>query len=388
MSRRVMRVITRLNVGGPARQALLLTTALRDRGYRADLVVGSEGEREGTLRPPGLPLTIVPTLRREVDLRADLRAARALLRLVRAGRPHIVHTHLAKAGALARLAARRARVPVVVHTFHGHVLDGYFSPTATRAFLAAERRLADWTDVLVGVSAAVRDELLALRIGRPDQWRVIPLGLDLGPLIGLPPDPTEARRRLRLPAAGPVVGIVGRLVGVKDHATFLDAAARVAAARPEVSFAVAGDGPLRLTLEDRARVLLGDRVRFTGWVHDLPALYSALDVVALTSRNEGTPVALIEAGAAERPVVATRVGGVADVVRDGDTGLLAPAGDPAALAGEILALLDQPERARAMGRAGRAWVRDRFGAERLVADIVDLYAELMDRRGLGVGRGP
>jgi len=303
-----------------------------------------------------------------------------LTRLVRGRRPDVVHTHMAKAGAIGRLAAHRAEVPVIVHTFHGHVLDGYFSRPVARAFIATERRLARWSSALVAVSPAVRDELLDLGIGRTDQWRVIPLGLELDPLLDAGVDRASARSSLGLPVDGAVVGIVGRLVPIKDHATFIAAAAKVAAEREDVRFAIVGDGELRTDLERTSRAALGDRVVFTGWVHDLPRLYAALDVVALTSRNEGTPVALIEAAAAGRPVVATRVGGVADVVRDGVTGALVDAGDAAGIARELLKVLADAGLARARGDAARAHVRDRFSAERLEDDIVALYEELLGPR--------
>ena len=282
---RVMRIITRLNVGGPARQAILLTGSLRARGYISHLVWGSVSRREGELSvPQGASNTHAPELRRELRPFDDVRAAQALVSLIRGARPLIVHTHLAKAGALGRTAAWRARVPVVVHTFHGHTFEGYFSAPKRRTFLAAERWLAKRTDCLIAVSSAVRDDLLALQIGTPDQWRVIPLGLDLGELLESRVDPAQARRALNLPEHGPIVGIVGRLTAIKDHETFLRAAARITHARPGVTFVVAGDGELRPKLEAEAKVLLGDKCRFLGWVFDLPMLYAALDVVVLTSR--------------------------------------------------------------------------------------------------------
>jgi glycosyltransferase involved in cell wall biosynthesis len=377
----VVRLITRLNVGGPAKQAIFLSDAMERRGFVTELVYGSVGRGEGELSPAGGNHTRIPELARRVSPFGDLRAARSVARLVRRRRPDIVHTHLAKAGALGRLAARRAGVPVVVHTYHGHVLEGYFSGPVTATFVAAERRLAMWCDALIAVSAAVRDDLLDLGIGRPDQWRVVPVGLELDDLMAKLPSRDKARRRLGLPDDGPVAGVVGRLVPIKDHVTFLEAAARVAGARPDVSFAVVGDGELRAELERRARGMLGDRIRFLGWVSDLPTLYAALDVVVLTSRNEGTPVSLVEAGAAGKPVVSTGVGGVRDVVRDGVTGLLAPREDAAAVGAAVLRLLNDPSTATRMGAAGRDWVRDRFSAHRLADDLAGLYRECLDRKG-------
>ncbi len=323
--------------------------------------------------------THLPWLTREVNVASDLRALRALHGVMRRWRPEIVHTHLAKAGALGRLAARRSGVPVVVHTFHGHVLQSYFSRLKNAAFAATERALAARTDALIAVAPRVRDELLSMGIGREDRWHVVPVGVDVATLLGSRMPTAEARARLGLPQEGSVIGVVGRLAPVKDHRTFLEAAVRVAAERPDTTVVVAGDGELRDSLEARARSMLGDRVRFLGWVQDLPALYGAIDVVALTSRSEGTPVALIEAAASGTPVVATGVGGVPEVVRDRRTGLLVPPGDPVAVAAQLLTLLEDPEGARRMGEEGADWVRDRFSQERLADDLTGLYGELLGR---------
>ena len=378
MSRRVLQVITRLNVGGPARIVIPLNESLPSRGFEASLVSGVEGPNEGRIEPR-VPVQVVPTLRRELRPSSDMAAYRALAAIVRERRPDVVHTHMAKAGALGRLAAHRAHTPAIAHTFHGHVLEGYFSGAVARSFLAAERRLARRTHALVAVSSAVKEELLGLGIGRAEQWRVIPLGLELDPLLAPPPERSAARASLGLPTAGPVVGIVGRLVQIKDHDTFLLAAAGLARRRPDVTFAVVGDGELRPELEERGRRMLGDRIVFTGWVLDLPTLYASIDVVALTSRNEGTPVALIEAAAAGVPAVATAVGGVADVVLDRVSGALVRACDAEGVAGEIEALLADPARASAWGSAAREHVRHRFAYKRLEDDVVALYEELIGR---------
>lgn len=381
-SLRLMRVITRLNIGGPARQALMLHQALPELGFECQLVTGAPQAEEGSFPPPEDHYTLVEELRRETDFRADRKAIRQLTQLMRTTRPDLVHTHTTTAGGLGRMAARRAEVPAVIHTFHGHVLSGYLSRPQTTALKVAERWLAKRTDVLVTVSNRVRDELLAMGIGRPEQWRVVPLGLELGDLLTGPAPSEAARAKLGLPAHVPLVGIVGRLAAIKDHETFLAAATRMARWRPELHFVVAGDGALRADLERKARILLGGRVHFLGWVTDLPLLYGALDVVVLTSRNEGTPVALIEAGAAGRPVVATDVGGVAEVVLDSETGFVVPAGRPEAVAAKVEQLLDSPDLAVAFGLAGRDWVRSRFSAERLVEDLSELYFEVLDTKKL------
>jgi glycosyltransferase involved in cell wall biosynthesis len=375
--------MTRLNVGGPARQALYLTAELPKRGFDTRLVWGPSGQDEGHMDPPsGLPNTYLPYLGRALAPIDDIRAERELVHIMRRWRPQVVHTHMAKAGALGRIAAKQAGVPVVVHTFHGHVLQSYFSDLKNRTFATIERELAKRTDALVAVAPSVRDDLLALGIGRPEQWHVVPVGVDLDPLLSSRPDQREARASLGLPLEGAIVGCVGRLVAIKDHATLFEAARQVLERHPDTTFVLAGDGELREQLTATARRLLGDRVIFMGWVQDLPALYAACDVVALTSQLEGTPVALIEASAAGKPVVATRVGGVREVVRDGNTGWLVAPGDPGGMAANIAALLEDPEGAKRMGQEGALWVRDRFDQERLAVDLTELYGELLARKGL------
>jgi glycosyltransferase involved in cell wall biosynthesis len=380
-------MITRMNVGGPARMVLLLSKALEQQDFQPLLVSGSVGLREGVVEASDVKHVHIPTLKRPIDPVADFRTVHRLNKLFSDLKPDIVHTHMAKAGTLGRIAARRAGVPVVLHTFHGHVLDEYFSGPVSSIFAATERYLSRRSDALIAVSPSVRDFLVGLRIGEPSQWHVVPVGLELRDLLERTPPKQEARKRLGLPIDSQAVGIVGRLVPIKDHDTFLEAARRVAARRPDIVFVVAGDGERRARLETRAREMLGNRVRFLGWVFDLPALYGALDIVALSSRNEGTPVALIEAGAASKPVVATRVGGVPDVVRHPVTGLLVEAGDAEGMAKHLLQLLENQEQAAALGAAAREWVRARFSSERLVQDMVQLYTELLARRGLRLPGG-
>jgi len=376
---RVLHVITRMNIGGPARSLLALMPELRALGFDTLIAFGTPEPEEGEIVPgPDEPAFRIAALRRPIDPAADQRAITDLTRLANRYRPDIVHTHLAKGGALGRSVARRVKAGGVVHTFHGHVLEGYFASPANSAFVMAERRLAKRTDALVTVSNATRDDLLGLGIGRPEQWHVLPYALDLAPLLELDLTTDEAREGLGLPAGAPIVGIVGRLVPIKNHMLFLEMAERVSASRPDVVFVVAGDGELRSALEDEAAPL-GDRVRFLGWATDLPALYAALDVVVLTSLNEGTPVALIEALAAARPVVATDVGGVSDVVEHGSNGFLAASGDAEGLARGVLELLEDPDRGRAMGEAGRAGVAERHSAARVAEATVELYRSILSR---------
>jgi glycosyltransferase involved in cell wall biosynthesis len=370
---RVMRLITRMNIGGPARHALLLTRGLEPH-YQTILAAGKPAPTEGELTDPEVPVVRVPLVR-PLQPAADAHAVATVRRLLAERRPALIHTHMAKAGAVGRLAAWSTRPrPRTVHTFHGHVLDGYFGPRARRAIIETERMLARRTDALVAVSPEIRDEVLAAGIGRPSQFHVIPVGLDLEAFLAVDQPSGRLRARLGLSTTTPLVGVIGRLVPIKDHATLLNAMSRL----PEAHLAVIGDGELRATLEQRARELrLARRVHFTGWWEDMPSAVADLDVVALPSRNEGTPVALIEASAAARPVVATDVGGVRTVVVPGTTGLLAAPGDSAQLADSLRQLLNDPAARRRMGDAGREHVWRRFGHDRLLREVGELYADLL-----------
>jgi glycosyltransferase involved in cell wall biosynthesis len=360
-------------------RALPLTAELRNLGFASQLLAGRPDPAERTASGANSADGVVTALQRNFHASRDVRAFLALCARLRSSRPDIVHTHLAKAGALGRLAACASGVPVTVHTFHGHVLRGYFSPQATQLFLQAERALARRTDALIAVSDAIRDDLLALGVGRPGQWHVFPLGLDLRPLWKAPDNRLDCRTRLGLLPGDPVVAFVGRVVRVKDPETFLATAALVLDEMPHATFLVAGDGDQRGRMQAEARAQFGDRMRFVGWVDDVVTLYGAADVVLLTSRHEGTPATLIEAAAAGRPVVSTDVGGVRDVVVNALTGYLAPGGDAAALAGATLGLLRDPARAAAMGAEGRRRSH-RFSTVRLASDLALLYAELLARR--------
>jgi len=370
--RRVLRVITRLNIGGPARQALLLTRELSGE-FPTVLAAGRPPEQEGELSDPDVAVNRVP-LTRPLRPLQDLKAYAAVQRLIDETRPAIMHTHMAKAGAIGRIAARQQRLrPKLVHTFHGHVLDGYFSAPVQSAFVAVERRLARSTDVLIAVSEEVKNSLLGLGIGHEDKFRVVPLGLELDPFVAVTHPSNALRTRAGISRDIPLIGIVGRITSIKDHATMLEALARI----PGVHLAVIGDGEDRERIRRRAIELgLASRTHFVGWIADMPGALSDLDVVALTSRNEGTPVALIEALAAGKSVVATDVGGVRSVVTHGKTGLIVPPQDPEAVAEAIVELLSDDAKRERMGAMGREEIPARFGSRNLCDTIRDLYREL------------
>jgi glycosyltransferase involved in cell wall biosynthesis len=375
---RVMRVIARMNVGGPALQVTALTRGLDPEIFDHRVLCGRVGPGEAdyvALCAPDLGVQRVPGLGSSVRPADDVRALAALTSAMREFRPHIVHTHTAKAGVLGRTAALLAGVPVRVHTFHGHLLHGYFSPPKTRAIVYTERALAARTDHLVAVGGKVRDDLISAGIGRPGQFHVVPPGTDLGPL----PDRATARRALGLPADAPVVAYVGRVTGIKRPDRFLDVARAVRREIPAVRFLVCGDGDLLPELIAAAGDL-GGALLALGWRADVETIYAAADLVLLTSDNEGMPISLIEAGLAGLPVVATRVGGVPEVVQDGVTGLLATTRPPELAAHTVRLLREERLRLR-MGRHARAWTAERFSADRLVADIRELYTSIAVGKG-------
>jgi glycosyltransferase involved in cell wall biosynthesis len=377
---RVLRLFSRLNIGGPSLHVILLSQGLRPFGYDTRLVIGRESPREGNMLALAAERDVacetMSGLGREIAPLSDLRALFGLVRLMRAWRPAIVHTHTAKAGVLGRLAARAARVPTVVHTFHGHVLRGYFSPPKEKLFRGLEAFLARAADALVAVSESVKRDLVELRVAPAPKIRVIPLGLELGALAGTLPRGT-LRREAGIPDDAPLVGIVGRLVAIKDVPSFLSAARRVRERRPDARFAIVGDGEERAALEQQTTALgLAGAVHFFGWRRDLAAVYGDLDVVVNSSLNEGTPVALIEALAAARPVVATAVGGTPDLVGRDERGLLVPPGEPEALAAAVVAVLEGSEASRGRAQAGREHVLAQHSSERLFHDMDALYREL------------
>jgi glycosyltransferase involved in cell wall biosynthesis len=394
---RVTRIIARLNVGGPAIQAITLTRLLEARGYRTRLVRGAESPTEGSMDYLAAELGVVPTLvasmRRDPGPR-DLEALVRLIAILRTDRPAIVHTHAAKAGTLGRVATllafpRPHSRPVLVHTFHGHSLTGYFSGRTAGLYRRIERRLARRTDLLIAVSREVRDDLVALGVAERDRFKVVPLGFELSAFTD---DERRAERRAAVRGQWGVapeaelVTLVSRLVPIKRVDRFLRVARRLAD-RPGIRFAIVGDGELRdeLAASPDARAL-GDRLIWAGFRRDMPDVCFASDVVLLTSDNEGTPVSLIEAQAAAVPVVGTDVGGVRSAVLHGKTGLLAAPDDDRALAEATAQLLDDPPLASKFGGAGREHAVSSFAVERLVDDIDALYRRLWADHGLGVGR--
>lgn len=387
---KVLRIIGRLNVGGPAIHVVNLTAGMAPGRYRTLLVAGSENEAEGSMLDYALSHGVVPTVIPEIVTAfniapRDLKALWKLYSLMRKERPQVVHTHTAKAGLLGRIAARLARVPVVVHTFHGHVMHGYYGPVKNQLLRWVERSLALAANRLVTVSEQVKSDLVGYRIAKAEKITVVPLGFDLDPFLTSSKLRGEFKQELGLNAEHKLVGIVGRIFPIKNHGLFLNAASRIASQEPLARFVIVGDGVLREGLENQAKELgVFDRVVFTGWRRDLPRICADLDVLVVSSDNEGTPVSAIEAMAAGCPVVATRVGGLPDLIDDPKTGRLVPPRDAIALAGAVIDLLQNPAAALAIGSRARQSVRQRFTVQRLLGDMDELYTQLLVEKAVDV----
>ena len=393
----IVRIIARLNVGGPAIHAILMTDAFRARGYDAVLVTGKVARGEASMdylaKEHKVEVVAIPALSRSISSSKDFLSLFQLVRILRRHRPTIVHTHTAKAGTLGRLAAMIVCIPIRVHTFHGHVFNGYFSPLVTRAFLMIERFLARHTDCIIAISESQKKELTdTYHIASPQKVVVIPLGLDLAPFLQLHGPEGKLHAAIHCERSAPLAGWVGRFTAIKAPDLFLDCMPLLKNPFPAARFVMVGGGELWADCEQRiVRDGLQDSVALLGWRRNLPEIYADLDVIVSTSINEGTPVALLEAMASGKAIVSTDVGGVRDLMIgsphhfDGmelfENGILVKR-DPNLLAGAIRYLLGNPERRRATGHAGREFVRKHFSQLRLADDLEHLYLSLARSKGL------
>jgi len=386
---KILRIIARLNIGGPAIHVLLLNSGLNKERYSSYLVTGevSKGESDMTniAKKMGIVPFIIPELKREIKFNNDFSAFLKLFRLMRKLKPDIVHTHTAKAGTLGRIAAIISKVPIRIHTFHGHVFHGYFGKIKTYLFIMIEKILAKFTNKIVVISQNQLKEIRdTYRIAPDKRYSVISLGLDLRPFLNQERK-EDIKSTLSIEKDTLLVGLIGRLVKVKNHKMFLDVAKRAIGKVPniKVKFLIIGDGLLRNELERYARHLgIWDSVIFIGWRTDLESIYKNLDIICLTSLNEGTPISLIEAMASGKAVVATDVGGVRDVVVNDEVGLLSPSGDVEKFSSNILALLRNKDKRQHMGQKAKASVSERFSKERLINDVERLYEEELTKRSI------
>jgi len=332
----------------------------------------------------GLRVADVPGFGREIAPWRDLVSLAKLYQLMRRERPHIVHTHLAKAGIVARVAARLAQVPLVVHSSHGTVFQGYFSPGKSRFFLLLERLGGRLSTRVIASSEGLRDDLVRLRVAPAERIEVIPYGFEFHDLATQPRHSGTFRDSQGIPHDVPLIGTVGRLVPIKNIPLLLEAVALARKQGGDFRLVIVGGGELRDELEERARELgLGEVAVFAGWQTSLVEVYADLDLLVLSSNNEGTPISLIEAMAAGCPVVATRVGGVADLVTDGVTGRVVPAGDPAQLSEAILAVFREPGVTQRAAELAQQHVLERHEGRARNADVARLYNELLVAAGHG-----
>jgi glycosyltransferase involved in cell wall biosynthesis len=387
---KVVRIIARLNAGGPARQACALHEKL-SASLDTCLVIGSlaDGEQDMSyLLPSEQNVFRLPHMSREISLWSDISAFVSLVKFLRRERPDIVHTHTAKAGALGRVAAWLTRVPVIVHTYHGHVFAGYFGRWKSRTYVAIERLLGRISTQVIAISELqLRDLSCRYRVVPPAKISVINNGFDLSRFSSGQRE--MARDQLGLGRDEFVVVWCGRMVPVKDVVLLANVVRKAAEKHSRISFLVVGDGTEKARLE--AIVQGCGNVRLTGWRKDMERIWAAADLALLTSRNEGTPTVLIEAMAAGVPFVATQVGGVPDLalapLRELSHGMgyeaangFVVANDPDALLSCIERLANDPHLARKMGAAGRSFALSRFSSQRLIEDMQMLYQKLLTRQ--------
>ncbi len=391
---RVIRILNRLAVGGPLLNASYLTKYMSPE-FETMLVVG---EREGHEKDAsfvtdslGIKPVYIPEMGRSVDLRKDLLAYKKLKKLIADFKPDILHSHSAKPGAIGRMAADSLSVPVIVHTYHGHVFHSYFHPLKTKVFINIERRLGRKTDAIVAISEQQKKELVSdFKIAPQNKFRVIPLGLDLDKFkINREEKRNEFRSSFNIPDDVVVLTITGRLVPIKNQVLFLEGIQYLLKnSRQKIKAFIVGDGETRKLLEAKARDLgIGFSTEkdaehdlplvFTSWRSDIDYINAGSDIVVLTSFNEGTPVSLIEAQAASKPVVSTRVGGIEDVVKENESGLLSDINDTITFCSHLLRLVEDKELRCQFGIAGEQFVTGRFSYQRLVTDMSALYNELL-----------
>jgi len=384
---RILRIIARLNIGGPAIQAVLLTGALNNDEFESMLVTGpvekGEAEMSSLLSKHNVAPVVIKEICREIRPVKDIIAFFKICGVIKKYKPHIIHTHTAKAGTLGRLAGFLLRVPVRVHTFHGHTFYGYFNPLKNFIFLNIERLLSRITDKVITISPLqMKDVTEKYKAAPGTRCIIVPLGIPLDEYLKVDPVPS-GKEDIGFNKDDIVIGTVGRLTGIKNHKFFLEAADLFYSSTPDekVKFAIVGDGKLKEELISyRDSLGLAKEVRIFGWQEDLARFYSAFDVFILTSKNEGTPVSAIEAMASARPVVATEVGGVSDLVKEGKAGFLVKPGKHKEFVEKLRELIYNIETRLLMGKAARDSVKEVYSITRLINDIIVLYKQTLKEK--------
>lgn len=391
---RVLRIINRLNLGGPTFNVALLTKHLSVE-FETLLIAGekqkSEESSDFIVRDLGLNYTLVSEMRRSLNPFQDLLTYLKLRKIIRTFKPDIVHTHAAKAGTLGRLAALHEKIPVIVHTFHGHVFHSYFKKWKSNIFIKIERYLAANSSGIIAISDKQKFELATTyRICKPDHIKVIPLGFDLSRFQENVEEKRESfRTKYLLKEDEIAIGIIGRLVPIKNQSLFLRSAAiMLKNTKKKLRFFLIGDGEDKNVLMDLCRELHLDHcyfphenrratITFCSWIHKIDIAISGLDLVALSSLNEGTPVSLIEAQAGNKPIITTQVGGIENIVLPGETALLVNGFDEQEYSKQLLKLTEDDTLRKTMSLRGWELVRGRFHYTRLVKDTETYYRELL-----------
>lgn len=384
---RVLRIINRFNIGGPTYNATFLTAFLGD-DYETMLIGGLPdiGESDSLYIPElyGVEPVLIEEMVRLPNLKSDRAAYNRIKNIIKEFKPDIVHTHASKAGALGRKAAAACNVPIIVHTFHGHVFHSYFGKTKTLIFKTIERRLAAKSDAIIAISDIQKEELVKdHRIVKANKVTVIPLGFDLIPFHEKRlSERTNIRQRYNISDDTVAIAIVGRLAPIKNHTMFLRGMESVIQrSTKKIKVFIVGDGAERESIENEVRRLntqYGDFIVMTSWITDIGTFNAGMDLICLTSKNEGTPVSLIEAQAANLPVVTTDVGGVRDIIQDSETGFIVPSDDVHSFAEKVLELIEDEKKRQLMSQNGWTFVKEKFHYETLVRNVRQLYEELLD----------
>ncbi len=394
---RILRILNRLIIGGPSLNATYLTKYMAPE-YETMLVIGGKDDHEQDAthltERLGIDPVVIPHMKRAINWSNDRKAYKEIKDLIKKFKPDIVHTHAAKSGAIGRLAAAACNVPIIAHTFHGHVFHSYFGKTKTQAFIQIERYLAKRSSGIIAISDIQKNELAhTYKICTADKIKVIPLGLDLDKFQeNKDAKRNQFRKKYFITEDEIAIGIIGRIVPVKNHSLFVAAIARlIPLTTKKLRFIIIGDGDMRKQTEQELVAAGIDYCYFpeqprsamaicTSWQTEMDEVLAGLDIVALTSHNEGTPVSLIEAQASGKPVVSTNVGGVADVVLQHQTGIITPANDPIQFADALLQLCENETKRQQFGNTGVHYVSSRYSYQRLVNDMSLYYEELANRR--------
>ena len=380
---KVLRIISRLNIGGPSIHVINLNKGLDKKIFQSLLLCGniSDGEKSmlNEAKKSGIKLISIPELTNEHSLKLkDLKALLKIYSIIKRYKPDIVHTHTAKAGLVGRIAAYLALTPKIIHTYNGHVLHSYFSNPKTYLLRFMEKMLALISDSLIVVSDKIKTELISYKISKPSKFNIIKLGFDLDTFLNNHLLKNKLKENLKLPYNSNLIGIVGRIVPIKNHKLFIKAASRIIAEKENTYFLIVGDGPLRKNIEDLTYKLnINKNTLFTGWRNDLPLIYASLDILVCSSDNEGTSVSVIEAMASGCTVVTTSVGGHPDIIDNGNNGYLIEPQNIDSLTNKILEILNAPEKYLHLGKNARVDAKNNFSSDRLIDDIQKHYEKLL-----------